>query len=107
MPSSAGQTSARSEEHTSELHSHDNLVCRLLLEKKHPHRRHAHPPQRPRGARHKRNDPPPRSLHALLDFNDQTPPQDPSPLFPFVFFFLNFAAPPDPSFFPPRAPFPV
>src|SRR5260370_27704279 len=33
----------RSEEHTSELQSHLNLVCRLLLEKKkrivHPHRR--------------------------------------------------------------------
>src|SRR4051812_49999493 len=27
-------TSARSEEHTSELQSHVNLVCRLLLEKK-------------------------------------------------------------------------
>src|SRR3954466_1329565 len=26
--------SERSEEHTSELQSHDNLVCRLLLEKK-------------------------------------------------------------------------
>src|SRR3954467_4644592 len=34
MPSSGVQTSARSEEHTSELQSHDNLVCRLLLEKK-------------------------------------------------------------------------
>src|SRR3954466_4771916 len=34
MPSSACQKSARSEEHTSELQSHDNLVCRLLLEKK-------------------------------------------------------------------------
>src|SRR3954467_15159189 len=33
MPSSAVQTCARSEEHTSELQSHDNLVCRLLLEK--------------------------------------------------------------------------
>src|SRR6266571_7090591 len=31
-PSSAN--SARSEEHTSELQSHVNLVCRLLLEKK-------------------------------------------------------------------------
>src|SRR3954467_16008387 len=30
----------RSEEHTSELQSHDNLVCRLLLEKKkHKHKR--------------------------------------------------------------------
>src|SRR5260370_32645543 len=28
------QTCARSEEHTSELQSHLNLVCRLLLEKK-------------------------------------------------------------------------
>src|SRR3954466_16435436 len=27
-------SAARSEEHTSELQSHDNLVCRLLLEKK-------------------------------------------------------------------------
>src|SRR5256885_13850433 len=30
----------RSEEHTSELQSPCNLVCRLLLEKKHSHRRH-------------------------------------------------------------------
>src|SRR5437588_7731219 len=28
------RTSARSEEHTSELQSHSDLVCRLLLEKK-------------------------------------------------------------------------
>src|SRR3954462_1176664 len=35
MPSSGVQTCAlRSEEHTSELQSHDNLVCRRLLEKK-------------------------------------------------------------------------
>src|SRR3954462_8210549 len=34
MPSSGCQTYAlRSEEHTSELQSHDNVVCRLLLEK--------------------------------------------------------------------------
>src|SRR5256886_6107291 len=30
---------ARSEEHTSELQSQSNLVCRLLLEKKKPHLR--------------------------------------------------------------------
>src|SRR5436309_3967501 len=29
-----GETSRRSEEHTSELQSRENLVCRLLLEKK-------------------------------------------------------------------------
>src|SRR3954463_16719242 len=35
MPSSACKTKKiRSEEHTSELQSHDNLLCRLLLEKK-------------------------------------------------------------------------
>src|SRR3954467_13890869 len=35
MPSSVtGVQTCRSEEHTSELQSHDNLVCRLLLEKK-------------------------------------------------------------------------
>src|SRR3954465_3796567 len=39
MPSSGCQTCARSEEHTSELQSHDNLVCRLLLEKKKLHTR--------------------------------------------------------------------
>src|SRR5260221_3201926 len=37
----------RSEEHTSELQSHSDLVCRLLLEKKkkwtHPPRRSTHP----------------------------------------------------------------
>src|SRR5688572_32289636 len=33
-PSSAINTSSRSEEHTSELQSQSNLVCRLLLEKK-------------------------------------------------------------------------
>src|SRR6266571_9214528 len=32
----------RSEEHTSELQSHVNLVCRLLLEKKKQHNNHVH-----------------------------------------------------------------
>src|SRR3954466_12358005 len=34
----------RSEEHTSELQSHDNLVCRLLLEKKHTRAGSSQPP---------------------------------------------------------------
>src|SRR2546430_7626914 len=34
IPSQRGQRSRRSEEHTSELQSQSNLVCRLLLEKK-------------------------------------------------------------------------
>src|SRR2546427_7196188 len=33
---------ARSEEHTSELQSQSNLVCRLLLEKKKSHELHLH-----------------------------------------------------------------
>src|SRR5690606_41973051 len=33
-PSSAAAITSRSEEHTSELQSRENLVCRLLLEKK-------------------------------------------------------------------------
>src|SRR2546430_13310676 len=36
---------ARSEEHTSELQSQSNLVCRLLLEKKKKHLRQPHLPQ--------------------------------------------------------------
>src|SRR5690606_40476727 len=36
FPGAAGPDSARSEEHTSELQSRENLVCRLLLEKKEP-----------------------------------------------------------------------
>src|SRR3954467_3137211 len=37
MPSAwSSDVCSRSEEHTSELQSHDNLVCRLLLEKTKP-----------------------------------------------------------------------
>src|SRR5256886_11769761 len=43
-----GRVRPRSEEHTSELQSQSNLVCRLLLEKKHIPRRHPrHGPPRP------------------------------------------------------------
>src|SRR3989475_6186115 len=34
VPSASAQAPSRSEEHTSELQSQSNLVCRLLLEKK-------------------------------------------------------------------------
>src|SRR5688572_32518064 len=37
MSSGAALAYSRSEEHTSELQSQSNLVCRLLLEKKKPH----------------------------------------------------------------------
>src|SRR5207237_1970169 len=41
IPYSCGH-GVRSEEHTSELQSHLNLVCRLLLEKKNKKERHQH-----------------------------------------------------------------
>src|SRR5438132_198784 len=49
-------TISRSEEHTSELQSHSDLVCRLLLEKKNhaiviPWRPIAHPQRQPQGCR--------------------------------------------------------
>src|SRR5207237_4548310 len=46
-PGTNSQTRVRSEEHTSELQSHLNLVCRLLLEKK---KRQIVSTQRRRGA---------------------------------------------------------
>src|SRR5690606_42017604 len=36
VPFEPGPGQVRSEEHTSELQSRENLVCRLLLERKHP-----------------------------------------------------------------------
>src|SRR5260370_7248859 len=42
-PALADENLERSEEHTSELQSHLNLVCRLLLEKKKNKHPHPHP----------------------------------------------------------------
>src|SRR3954465_4034321 len=87
----------RSEEHTSELQSHDNLVCRLLLEKKQksrkapaahrgppsPHR----PPRRAPPARPPRLSPagaapsrPPRCSRSRVFFFKERPPPKLSPL---------------------------
>src|SRR5260370_14334770 len=41
-PAAGMTTSLRSEEHTSELQSHLNIVCRLLLEKKNEYNRTYH-----------------------------------------------------------------
>src|SRR3954462_245093 len=104
MPSSGVQT-CRSEEHTSELQSHDNLVCRLLLEKTRQKgagkatligqsasggrrtSRQAH--ERRAVARHHTHRPLPLRLR-LLRF----------------LFFLSKAPPPDAPPFPLPAPFP-
>src|SRR5260370_17992300 len=42
FPSRDGRARSRSEEHTSELQSHLNLVCRLLLEKKKVYHQSSH-----------------------------------------------------------------
>src|SRR3954463_613871 len=100
MPSSGVQTCAlRSEEHTSELQSHDNLVCRLLLEKKNKlpgnNEEGVAPPER--GAQSTRHAgclaPPALFLHTLLRPHLLT-------CFFFFFFFLMIRRPPRSTLFP-------
>src|SRR3972149_754541 len=98
--------SCRSEEHTSELQSQSNLVCRLLLEKKKGTSRAARPAPGPAGpltryARTGRRPPPvvrrAAPASALL-----------RPAFRvwFLFFFLIHRAPPKFPPFPPPPPSP-
>src|SRR5260370_10699676 len=56
----------RSEEHTSELQSHLNLVCRLLLEKKKRQRKESVETYHPRGTRSGRNATPTCSDQTIL-----------------------------------------
>src|SRR3954466_917426 len=96
----------RSEEHTSELQSHDNLVCRLLLEKKKHNSRRV--PRHPLA--------PARALpgHTALRARGVPRRRSPPPAGPGgprcvgwgSCFFLNNTAPPKFSPFPPPAPFP-
>src|SRR5690606_40830678 len=51
-----GKVSERSEEHTSELQSRENLVCRLLLEKKKGPRRAGQEGERDSALRRRRGD---------------------------------------------------
>src|SRR3954467_15607216 len=108
MPSSACKTCAlRSEEHTSELQSHDNLVCRLLLETKNPDqdRRHSAaagvPPRRER-------DDPARGAGAPRRGGGRWPRVRPRPRVgrPSVFFF-NEPATPETCPLSPRPPLPT
>src|SRR5438132_14432809 len=48
----AADCSHRSEEHTSELQSHSDLVCRLLLEKKKKKKKHKPKPTHKQDTRH-------------------------------------------------------
>src|SRR3954465_4098296 len=90
----------RSEEHTSELQSHDNLVCRLLLEKK----EHLSPRNKRRTAKR------PPARPATLPPPAHTPPPCPAPgavpgsgfrkVATAFFIFLNARRPPNTSAFP-------
>src|SRR3954464_2049730 len=90
----------RSEEHTSELQSHDNLVCRLLLEKKKPENTPRHvtarrlhfPPRCP-------PDVSPRTAN-LTGPCTTVPSPCPLPLRWTFFFFLMIGPPPAFALFP-------
>src|SRR3954464_6075086 len=88
MPSSACKKCARSEEHTSELQSHDNLVCRLLLEKKitRPLLPGRTSPDTQAAAGHHPRHGRPHVLRVPPAPSDRTPAQDVVP--PFFFFFI-------------------
>src|ERR1039457_976562 len=95
----------RSEEHTSELQSPCNLVCRLLLEKKTKHTETPRPPiptsSSPitlRRARIHRARPTTRGWPRAVSTR--------APVCCFFFFFFNDRAPPEFPPFPPPAPFP-
>src|SRR3954467_2087733 len=86
---------ARSEEHTSELQSHDNLVCRLLLEKKKKYHRYPRPSLSVNSLvallklRHGR-----RARARSLEARGAEPDDD-CLSFVFIFFFFNYRAPPE------------
>src|ERR1022692_4337637 len=89
----------RSEEHTSELQSPCNLVCRLLLEKK--KKNQALPPPRTRRS-HQADTPPtppPPNEPRLSAQNRGTRPPL-SPAFSSTIFFLMIRRPPRSTFFP-------
>src|SRR3954462_4401602 len=94
----------RSEEHTSELQSHDNLVCRLLLEKKRSRAGSASCWWRDRRGAGGRRDVCGSGPCAAIARAEQ-----PTRLAAFaavpVFFFLKDPAPPEIYPFPPQGPF--
>src|SRR6202521_1284632 len=95
----------RSEEHTSELQSPQNLVCRLLLEKKNAANGARTEGARERGAAHSAESGAParRSDPALTQTRGSaTRPCAP----PAVFFFFKERGPPEPFPFPPPGLFP-
>src|SRR6202171_5877479 len=106
-PAASRHTPARSEEHTSELQSPNNLVCRLLLEKK-TDRRHPRiapsPPARPATVDDGR--PPHRvgssGYRAAAGFRRRRPARRDD-----RFFFSNVRQPPRIPSLPPHGRFPL
>src|SRR3954462_3159018 len=94
MPSSGFQTCARSEEHTSELQSHDNLVCRLLLEKKWNEMAMKVQPDNTVKARHRRGETPARRSAAVVMRCQQPLPSKADPHRE-ICFFLKKRGPPE------------
>src|ERR1039457_4302339 len=96
----------RSEEHTSELQSPCNLVCRLLLEKKKKNEKTVTRKQTTHYTRAARSTAG-ACAHALCDVVQRVCLQRDFSLFFFFFFF--FKGPPPPRFLPPPppAPFPT
>src|SRR3972149_2778634 len=107
MPSSAWKTDvcSRSEEHTSELQSQSNLVCRLLVEKK---KKNPTKTNTRHTTQHKRTQ-----HHRLLATRCRAPTVDSLYVVIkhlrlrglFFFFFLKTGPPPNFPLFPPPPPF--
>src|SRR4051795_11451124 len=89
MPSSACQTCARSEEHTSELQSHSHLVCRLLLEKKKNHETGAGTSQATAVYNHTKKTQVWRSVSTTVALTFVDTGLCPCPTVRFIFFFFN------------------
>src|SRR3954466_7103192 len=97
---------SRSEEHTSELQSHDNLVCRLLLEKKQIRRLAGQSTYTPLVCPLSPDALPSGHVGRLGAVRDT--PSWVAPGFVFLKFSFFLKNPPPPEFppFPPPAPFP-
>src|SRR3954465_7862523 len=107
MPSSACKKCARSEEHTSELQSHDNLVCRLLLEKNTTPLPVHHPARHARSRLTPLPITPRAEARASTMFSSGSGRAFGGPWWGSVFVFFNKGAPPEFSTLPQPAPLPV
>src|SRR3954464_11818843 len=102
-PRSWSTARARSEEHTSELQSHDNLVCRLLLEKKQLHQSPPLPPF-PRSRPRRAHSPHAGGVSRCRAAGGADAKHGLSPVRILRFFFFKYAAPHQFPPFPPRPP---